>query len=777
MDYSDKYLKYKFKYEKLQNNQQDVTILLMFLGGLPSDDNIEIYNHWKNIIECSKSKINYKIIVHPIDITNYNIPTIWNEFDVNIVDIDHHVGTKWATRSLVDATLLMMQYGRIKFKNIKKYVLLSNTCIPLYNLDNLYNAFMSNSKSWLMSYSENENARDHLVYLQEVNGGLFNLYERNYFSQWMSLDRIHADYFFVDNEPYTYIIEKNIDQTKKKYCGQTNKVIINNTIQNTPHGIELIKLLNSFDSHLWDSQFNHENLIKNPCSPIDEHFFGMYIYYKLLHNMNINDYIKCLLNNIMAQTDKQIHDKLIYLKKFDTELNINFNNINFNKTTINLNNMNTYCNNIIDIYPYSEQHVYTPGPYNLNKIKKQFFIKTYKSFDNNTYIINQNRDAELKTQTNSNDGKYTTNIVSKYYPISSTYTDWDSWSPDPFNVLRDCIIPNTTFNLKRYLNFNSTKESLDYLISLDNTINPNSNININELNIKMPNYHPLEYTEWTLQNIINAYILLSYFSNIFIRPEKQWPQNIFKWAYDSWKNYICNNFNNYDELLYIININDKTYSIQFIDCLKNIIEDPHFIYDKNKNFGCYITPDVLTSAISSGALFIRKCTNNCGISAYTNIICKLNYLKINNTVKKVSKYRYWKWTNSSNNNRNSSIYIINEIIKYGKENNYNQILNLILDCNCFDNINIYKKILKTAIYNYNTEYNDNNTEYNFKNEISNFMIIKINEYNKVFNNFKIWLLENYNKKFIIKYNKYFFTEIEFKKYMKIIKNTKSGKII
>ena len=81
-NYTDKYLKYKSKYEKLQNNQQDVIILLMFLGGLPSDDNIEIYNHWKNIIECSKSKINYKIIVHPIDITNYNIPTIWNEFDV-----------------------------------------------------------------------------------------------------------------------------------------------------------------------------------------------------------------------------------------------------------------------------------------------------------------------------------------------------------------------------------------------------------------------------------------------------------------------------------------------------------------------------------------------------------------------------------------------------------------------------------------------------------------------------------------------------------------------
>ena len=54
--------------------------------------------------------------------------------------------------------------------------------------------------------------------------------------------------------------------------------------------------------------------------------------------------------------------------------------------------------------------------------------------------------------------------------------------------------------------------------------------------------------------------------------------------------------------------------------------------------------------------------------------------------------------------------------------------------------------------------NYNNTEYNYNNEISNFMINKINEYNNVFNNFKKWLLENYNKKFIIKYNKYFFTE-------------------
>jgi len=764
MNYKNKYIKYKDKYNKIKGSSDN--ILLMFLGGLPAEDNLEIYNHWESITKCSNIS-NFKIVVHPISIVNYNIPPLWNSFDIHIVDDNHHVGTKWASRSLVDATLLMMQYGRIKFKNIKKYVLLSSTCVPLYNFDNLYDALTENSKTWLMSYSENENNRAHLVNIQEINGGIFNLYERNYFSQWMAIDKIHADYFFIKNEPLTYIIEKDSSQIKKIYCKQTNKIIINPIKNNTEEGIELTKLLDSFDSFYYD-KFNHLNLVRDPCSAIDEHFFGMYIYYKLLHNISIDKYIKCLLENIVTQNDYQIHKKLIYLKKYDDELNINFIEKNSNKINVNLNNTNTFNNNIINIYPYGEQHVYTPGPYNLNQIKKEYIIKSYQSSDNNEYIIDQNRNYILKTNDNSKDGRYTPNISTKNYPVSCTYTDWDSWSPDPLNVLRDCKFFNTNFNIRDYLNINLPSEALNYLINLnnlDNKINPSLNISIDSLQIKMPMYHPLEYTEWTLKNIINAYILLSYFNETFLKPEKEWPKYVFKWAYDSWKNYICDYFNNYNELNYIIKISTNSYSIPFIESIKLLIENSKNIYNPEKKYGCYITPNVFTSAISNGALFIRKSTNNCGISAYTNIICQLNYNEINNCCNETfDKLKYWNWNNGIDNNRNSSNYKIDEIITYGKKNNYNKILEILLDCKCHENYEFYKKDLKESVYNQpitnliiEKNITENNiTENNFEYKTSNFMDNKIVEYKIVYNNFKNWLIDNFNNEFLIKYKNYFF---------------------
>jgi hypothetical protein len=765
MEFKNKYLKYKRKYYQFKNEEKTENILLMFLGGLPNEDNTEIYNHWKSLIECSDIN-NFKIVVHPLTIDNFIIPPIWNLFDIQVVDINHHIGTAWATRSLIDATLLMMQYGRSKFNNIKKYVLLSNSCVPLFNFSNLYIALTENSKSWLMSYSENENQRNHLVYIQEVNGGLFNLYERNYFSQWMALDKIHADYFFIDNQ--TYLIETD-NQTKTVYCNNTNKVIINPNINQTPKSIELTKLLNSFDSLI---TFNHLNLDKLPCGAMDEHFFGMFIYYKLLHDEPIDNYISILLDNIVTQSDQQIHDKLIYLKKFDNELNINFEQINRNKVQVNLKNMKTYNNNLIDIYPYDEQHVYTPGPFNLNQIKKQYYIKSYKSqTDNNNYIINQTRNPELKTPINSMNGLYSKNVVSKFYPVSSTFTDWDKWSPDPFNVLRDCIFPNTTFNFRDYLNIDTPINALNYLINL-NSLNPDSYFDFNEIKIKMPMYHPLEYTEWTLQNIINGYILLSYFSDIFIRPEKSWPHYEFKWVYDSWKNYICEYFNNYEELNYIITKDGVQYEIQFIDCIKNIIDNLITNYDTDKKYGSYIIPDVITSAISNGALFIRKCTNNCGISAYTNIICSLNFNEINILNKKLDNCRYWKW-NSGIINRNSSNYILDTVIKHGKNKNYDQLIKLLIGCN--DDIELYKKVIKIAIYTGNSIKNLNSDKnytiirkevinYNFEYNIDNIKK-QIFECNIIFKNLINWLKNNYSNEFIIKYNKYFFRKLEFKNYM------------
>jgi len=75
--------------------------------------------------------------------------------NISIVDKEHWIETKWGTRSLSDATLLMMQYAFLKYGDIfKKYVLLSPNCAPLYNFDIIYNEFNKDDKYWIQCISD-----------------------------------------------------------------------------------------------------------------------------------------------------------------------------------------------------------------------------------------------------------------------------------------------------------------------------------------------------------------------------------------------------------------------------------------------------------------------------------------------------------------------------------------------------------------------------------------------------------------------------------------------
>ena len=65
MDYKEKYLKYKSKYKQLQIDIDKENILFMFLGGLPSEDNVEIYSQRESpdtIIFSSRKNELYKKI-------------------------------------------------------------------------------------------------------------------------------------------------------------------------------------------------------------------------------------------------------------------------------------------------------------------------------------------------------------------------------------------------------------------------------------------------------------------------------------------------------------------------------------------------------------------------------------------------------------------------------------------------------------------------------------------------------------------------------------------
>jgi hypothetical protein len=191
----------------------------MFLGGLPKND-----DHWNNFLETIDETL--KIIVHPQYLDNQIEKTI-NENKIYkklyydgrlfIVSESHYVKTQWGTFSLVCATLLMMQYMLVKFGNIfKKCILISSTDKPLYNYKTMYDELVSDNKSWF--YFSNENggyARDTFKKIYDYQGGVFNINDIVYTSQWCAIDQTHIPFYFdmdlLKNKQVTYIkVEKKL---------------------------------------------------------------------------------------------------------------------------------------------------------------------------------------------------------------------------------------------------------------------------------------------------------------------------------------------------------------------------------------------------------------------------------------------------------------------------------------------------------------------------------------------------------------------------------------
>jgi hypothetical protein len=159
-------------------------VLLMFLGGSPNSTNI--VNHWITMNTRFINKDNVFVVVHPKTVTDeisVDFKNIFKEENVFQVDEAHHVDTAWATLSIVDALLLMMQYAHSHHSNelFDKYILLSSTCCPLYRLDVIYDEICKDNKS-IMGH---------------------HLSDRLLGEFWMILDERHARFFF-DNPQSTY---------------------------------------------------------------------------------------------------------------------------------------------------------------------------------------------------------------------------------------------------------------------------------------------------------------------------------------------------------------------------------------------------------------------------------------------------------------------------------------------------------------------------------------------------------------------------------------------
>ena len=306
--YKKKYLKYKTKYLETKHNVKggipNKKILLMFLGGSITAPNL--IKHYTIMNEQFSKKDNFYIVIHPMSLpyeVNEEFKKIFNTNNIFIVDENHHLLTAWGTKSLSDATLMMMQYSHIQNSEnlFDKYILLSPNCCPIYTFDKIYDYLTLNDKSFInFSMGIHTNPSDVDIYSSPPNirSG----------SQWMILDKQHIEIFFPVSNCNMYTKEVSI------FCPNIEK------------NIETIKI-NFFKGILTDRlmRLRKNFYLFHKCDLSDEAFFQTAILFDIFDN---DQNVRVSLQRDKFNTEHSILKKQLYLFNY---YNTQYNIINFSK--------------------------------------------------------------------------------------------------------------------------------------------------------------------------------------------------------------------------------------------------------------------------------------------------------------------------------------------------------------------------------------------------------------------------------------------------------------
>lgn len=445
-------------------------VSFMFLGGLP-DLQTDSGRAWKNwILYAAKNHASYlhkiMFVTHPIDI-NYKLTPGWKNlvkktglYIYVLTNPGEHLKTAWATRSLVDATILMInKSNHLSNGKIMKFILLDSTTCPLYNLKVIYNTVTRNNLNWLDSPLQNKckdlRTVENIAYPSlacNVTRGQPNLCfsetDCSFWSQWCILDASSIQPI-LDAE----IVKDTIDITCPNSSSVINRVVSKNAVVN--------QTLASF------VDATH----KKPCVLSDEMYFGMFIkrsksvsmFLKSIYTIKFKDLLK---------TYEEIRPIKLKVNGIDSVINPYTGSLKQNIVqTIKAIKINT-------------------NTYNANIAA--YGIPSNKSYKSNKFYINplSINDQEIK------------NIFS----VPSTYVDWSHFNPDPLNIYRsfqyqghdiNALIGMPVKSLIRYMSvhFSGANETFESLGMG-----------------KIPYWaHPMQYNVRTLTEYVNSYNIAEYF--------------------------------------------------------------------------------------------------------------------------------------------------------------------------------------------------------------------------------------------------------------------------
>lgn len=382
-------------------------VALMFLGGLPNP-NEDSGQCWKRFLELSNNKYFHNIIfvIHPISKTD-KIHGFWKEYlntnlslqkrskinTIYITQENKHLRTAWATRSLVDVTIIMIKEAYNYKTTIEKFILIEGKTCPLYNLSVLYKTVTASRKNWFgplnnsckTTLEENPHPNmycDESICLKEK--------DCSFWSQWMILDSKYIQ----------SILDTQI--MKSTETVQCNGSLIDQIIVPKHNNIDAKIVKHSLVEML--------DVDQKPCTFADELYFGLYLKRKRT--------IKEFIHIIKTISLRHLYTTYKVIKPHDR------------KTVRYID----APDNFFESSHYS--HLVNPLTINSNYSRNiPLELKKYPF-----YIIPM---------------RFNVRSVLNIFSVPPVYADWRYFNPSPFNIFRSFSYPG--FAIKEYIGLENEK--------------------------------------------------------------------------------------------------------------------------------------------------------------------------------------------------------------------------------------------------------------------------------------------------------------------------------
>lgn len=632
------------------NVNQRKPLLIVMIGNMPGSP--ESVEHWKKFIENAEQTAPglLHFSIHPMKLDMRDtIKSKWDQYFRNpnnfmVCDSDHFVTTGWGNISLSFATLMAIQYA-LKLHNYdlgfyRKVIFIQQGC-PLYRFDVLYDNLTRDNRSW---FKPRDGHYPEFQYTQPYDFNFENddddfmmadIGDWNWFSAIFSLDQNDLDIFFK-NGVSTWFIDGTYNCDGKDYIN------ISSNAEEKQHLIEQVK-------GKWDYNAIEKGAA---CQNSDETFFGVAFKSKYDGEV-VNDHIRYMdLTRVHSLGTKIFIRESFGTKRkiflFDTPMVLD------SISSMSAFGLNSVPNNSNDILEgdseYLLQSIYFYVPriiwwrelcdcgngYPVYIGKRVNFnpegLKEYYHIRNDRKYILKNGDKVYLDDLNINVEDNATSVKipgesgrSDIYTElknwqSLTYNDWSSFSLNPSNVLRGCKVEGIP-NLYNIVKTTNSREFYDLI----------KNKKATELGDKRLTYHPPEYYTCKIRELVNTYNFIKYHMKS-IRPvnsSRYSNHNPPNQDNNCWKN--DNNFTEWSEenAYRIFTIVLYCYETIFLKLRNFITSNGDVIHIEDENIlnievGTCVTPDILSSSLASGCLFIRKLVDGSKIDLYTDQLFELN---------------------------------------------------------------------------------------------------------------------------------------------------------